>query len=143
MYGRHHNPGQTERVKCPGCSLLVDEIDLQLHALELLHRLGDAMATDFTALNAAVTDLDAKESAAVTALNDLSAKLGAAGNSDDQAAVDGITANLTGLSSGLQSAIDTDDPAPVAAPPTDGSTPPADGSAPVDGSTDPSAPAAS
>lgn len=71
----------------------------------------DRIMADLTALSAAVASLVTTDTSVVAALNDLSAKLAAAGNPTDQAAVDAITAQLTTVASDINTAVATDDPA--------------------------------
>lgn len=99
--------------RCRAHNIEIPDALLLLHILEHQITLEELVMTDFTAVNAALDTLQATETSAVAALNDLSAKLGAAGNTDDQAAVDAITAKLTGMSSDLATAVSTDDPAPA------------------------------
>lgn len=66
---------------------------------------------DLTALRTAVDTLVATDASVVAALNDLSAKV-AAGTAD-QADVDAITAQLTGVASDINAAVAADDPTPA------------------------------
>lgn len=75
---------------------------------EPINRKLDKIMADLSALQAAATQISMDVQGAITALDDLAAKVGA--GSATQADVDAITATLSSASDNLDAAVATDDP---------------------------------
>jgi hypothetical protein len=135
MNGGHlfHPHYQPDYSNPPWSGAVARHFDSRLDKMErLLYKMGERMTLELKGLTDEVETVVESVAAAVVALNDLAAKFAGAGDTENQAAVDAITARLAGAADALTAAVTLDDPpAPAAATPTaDQSSPP---SAPAEG----------
>lgn len=89
----------------------------------IYHRLGEIM-TAINDLDTDLTNLEAVQSAVVTALNDLVAAVAASAGADDPA-VESAAARVQAVADALSAAATQDDPGPQVTPPATGPTGPA------------------